>query len=130
MPECARDEGCQAGPETRLLAFRSDSQVHVIAQPVVCILVPACEITAYVLRGLLPPWINVLQSIPEHLAGLRIEAVVSHARENTGSLGKCPYTIVLQSSRETEHVHNPHAAEEGILQEVLAEDGFGKINRR
>lgn len=115
VPERASRESGHTGTEARLLALGSDTQVDIVAQPVVGIFVPASEVAVRVLGSLQSPGINIFQTVPEDLTGFSIEAVVSHAGQDTGALGKGPNAVVLQASSEADHVHDPDTAREGIV---------------
>lgn len=128
VPESAGHEGRHARTEPGLLPLGRDSQVHIVLQPVVGVLVPASEEAVYVLRSLQSPGVDVLQAVPEHLSGLRVESVVSQAREDASTFRERPHAVVLQPSGESEHVQAPHPPEEVVLHELLAQDRLREVN--
>ena len=79
MPQGTGCKGSHASTEAGLLALGRNTQVHIVAQPVVGVLIPAAQVTVRVLGGFQTPGVDVLQTVPEHLARLGVEAVVSHA---------------------------------------------------
>ena len=122
VPERARGKSGHTGTETRLLALGSNTQVDVVAQPVVGVLVPASEVGVRVLGSLQTPRINILQAVPEDLTGLAIKAIVPHAGQNTGALSERPDTIILQTGGESNHVDDPDATGESIVHERVRKD--------
>lgn len=97
MPESAGRKRGQAGAEARLLSPGGDAQIDIVSQPMVGVLVPAAQISVGVLRGLKTPGIDILQPVPEDLAGLGIEAIVSHARQDTSTFRQGPDAVVLEA---------------------------------
>jgi len=117
VPEGTGHKCGQAGTEAGLLALRSDAQIDVVTQPVVCVFVPAPEVAIRILGGFKAPRVDIFKAVPEDLAGLGIETIVSHSGQDTGTLGEGPDTVVLEASGKAEHVDDPHAARERIRHE-------------
>ena len=130
MPEGAGNEGCKAGAETRLLAFGRYAQVHVIAEPIIRILVPIFEVCTRVLRGFDTPGVDVLQTVPLHTAGLGIDPFVAETGKDACAFGKVPDAVVFHSCGEAEHFEDPDTAEDAITHVVVAQDEGGVVPGR
>lgn len=115
MPEGASCKRSQASSEAGLLAARGDSQVDIVAQPLVRVDVPVPEVCPRVLCRLNAPGRDVLQPIPGHLPRDGIDAVVAQPGQDARALRHRPHAIVLAACRKPDHVQDEEAVEEAVV---------------
>lgn len=127
MPEGAGDEGGEGSAEAGFFPLGCDAEVHVVAEPVVGVLVPVLEVGAGILRGFYTPWIYVLQAIPFRASCFGINALVSETGEDAGTLGEVPDAVIFHAGGEAEHFKNPDAPGEGVGHIEGAEDKGGVV---
>jgi hypothetical protein len=77
VPESTRNEGCQCGPETGLLALRCDTEIHVVLQPVVGVDVPKAQVGASILRALDLHRHDIGETVPFWTVCLWVNTVVA-----------------------------------------------------
>lgn len=104
MPKCARSECGKTCSKTRLLPLWRDAKVHIMPQPMICVLIPVLEVGSRVLGGLYSPGIDVLKTVPIDLSSSWINAFVPHARKNASAFCQAPNAIVFHPSRKAKHL--------------------------
>ena len=124
VPEGTCDKGRHAGAKAGLLAPRRYAQVDVIAQPVVRVHVPPGEVAPWILGGLYHPRVDVLQTVPRHLAGDGIDTIVAQPGENAGAFRQSPHAVVLESRHQIDHVHDPDAMEQAAAHVRVSNELF------
>ena len=82
MPKGTCDKSRHTGPEAGSLPLRSNSQVHVISQPVVGVDIPISKISSRILRQFDADWVHILKSIPIRATCAWIDSFVTNARKN------------------------------------------------
>ena len=77
VPKRTGPERHQAGSEAWFLASGRDTQVNIIAKPVVGVHVPPAEEGPRVLRRFHHPRVDVLKAIPGHFSRHGVDAIVA-----------------------------------------------------
>lgn len=116
MPESAGCKSDQAGAETRLLASGRNAEIDVVAKPVVGIHVPPGEVRARVLGSFNRDGVDVLQPVPRDLACNWVDSVVSEASQDAGTFRQSPYSVILETSYNPDHVHDKYATDDAMRQ--------------
>lgn len=101
MPERGSSKGCKTGSETWLFALWCHPQVHVVPEPTIGVLIPILEKRTRVLSAFDSPWMDIFKSVPPDTPSLRVEAIIAHSTQDTGSFGQSPDTIVFQTGGES-----------------------------
>ena len=127
MPEGTGDKRGQTGAEARLFPLRSDTQVHVVAEPVVGVHVPVLQISAGVLGEFDAERVHVLEAVPVDFARLGVDAAVADAGEDAGTFGEGPDAVVFHAGGDAEHFELKDAAGEGVGEVGVAEDEGGVV---
>jgi hypothetical protein len=127
MPECTCDESCKCSPETRLLSLRSNTEVHVVLEPIVGIDVPESKICTSILRCFNLPRLDVGEPIPFGAAGSLVNPVVAYTTKNARAFGKTPNTVVLHARDKAEHVQLPNSTKDVVLHIVWSQVERGVV---